>query len=255
MDGEYSKLEKDFLGNERMVHYNSEGVAVSASRVERAEDGSMIVGEPMPLSAQPQPDPVPVQPIVTSTSPSYPPGTVATIGIASFVAAAVAALFIINSNRSDSAAERFNASVYRDPVQVQPRAENLEDVPPPQNFDSPRPRQEDEMFPPGDQSRPRIQFILTKVCKHKEEIDLEKVPSKNRNVAAPRSQKFQESRNTVAEFLEQQRLCFVRTRRNFFAASDMTKGNFTRVVKSLLKVPGQRKQRLITKILSNLYRK
>ncbi len=158
MDGEYSKLEKDFLGNERMVHYNSEGVAVSASRVERAEDGSMIVGEPMPLSAQPQPAPVAVQPTVAPQPGSYPPGTVATIGIASFVVAALAALFIINSNRSDSAAERFNTAVYRDPVQVKPRTENLEDVPPPQNFDSPQPRQEDELLPPGDQSRPRIQL-------------------------------------------------------------------------------------------------
>ena len=51
MDGEYSKLEKDFLGNERMVHYNASGVAISASKVERAEDGSMTVGEPVPVDA------------------------------------------------------------------------------------------------------------------------------------------------------------------------------------------------------------
>jgi hypothetical protein len=156
MDGEYSKLEKDFLGNERMVHYNAEGVAISASKVERSEDGSMIVGEPMPLTSQPQAVATPsAAPVAEPRTGNYPPGTVATIGIASFVVAALAALFIINSNRSDTSADRFNAAVYRDPVRIQPPSENLEQVPPPQEFDSPRPRQEDETLP-GDRDRPRI---------------------------------------------------------------------------------------------------
>lgn len=155
MDGEYSKLEKDFLGNERMVHYNAAGVAISASKVDRSEDGSMTVGEPIPLSPQAQPVAAPVQTATDPRSGSYPPGTVATIGIASFVVAALVALFIINSNKHDSAAERFNTAVYRDPVQIQPPTENLEQVPPPQEYDSPQPRQEDETLP-GDRERPRI---------------------------------------------------------------------------------------------------
>lgn len=153
MDGEYSKLEKDFLGNERMVHYNAQGVAISASKVDRSEDGSMTVGEPIPLT--PQAPPPSVNTLDDQKSSLYPPGTVATIGIASFVVAALAALFILNSNKPDSAAERFNAAIYRDPVQLQPPTENLERVPGPQELDSPLPRQEDES-PPGDRDRPRI---------------------------------------------------------------------------------------------------
>ncbi|MEI7576486.1 MAG: hypothetical protein WCK51_06305 [Armatimonadota bacterium] len=182
MDGEYSKLEKDFLGNERMVHYNSDGVAVSASRVERAEDGSMTVGEPIPLSTQSQPTQVPVRPTTDAGPGSYPPGTVATIGIASFVLAALAALFIINSNKSDSPAERFNTAVYRDPVQVQPRTENLEDVPPPREYDSPQPRQEDEV-PPGDPTRPRIDI------RNEEPEVLEKKPEPTHDKPDPEPKK------------------------------------------------------------------
>ena len=155
MDGEYSKLEKDFLGNERMVHYNVAGIAVSASKVERSEDGSMMVGEPIPLTSQPQPVVAPVRVVNEPRPGTYPPGTIATIGIASFVLTALAAQVIINSNKSDSAAERFNTAVYRDPIQTQPPSENLEQVPPPQDYDSPQPRQEDET-PPGDRDRPRI---------------------------------------------------------------------------------------------------
>lgn len=156
MDGEYSKLEKDFLGNERMVHYNAEGVAVSASKVDRGEDGSMTVGEPVPLIAQPQS--VKAQPLLDAEPrrKDFPPGTIATIGIASFIFTALAALYILNSNRPATAAERFNTAVYREPVQVQPPpAENLEQVPGPQELDAPVPRQEDEV-PPGDRNRPRI---------------------------------------------------------------------------------------------------
>ena len=162
MDGEYSKLEKDFLGNERMVHYNAEGVAISASRVERSEDGSMIVGEPVPLSADAKPDnstntPKPAPVAAEPPRGTYPPGTITTIGIASFVVAALAALFILKSYRSDSAADRFNTAVYREPVQVPtaPERDNLEQVPGPQDLDSPVPRQEDETLP-GDRERPRI---------------------------------------------------------------------------------------------------
>lgn len=155
MDGEYSKLEKDFLGNERMVHYSAEGVAVSASKVERSEDGSMTVGEPIPLASQPQPVAVPARVVSEPRPGTYPPGTIATIGIASFVLTALVALIIINSNKSDSATERFNTAVYRDPVRIQSPSEDLERVPPPQEYDSPQPRQEDET-PPGDRDRPRI---------------------------------------------------------------------------------------------------
>ncbi len=154
MDGEYSKLEKDFLGNERMVHYNAAGVAVSASKVERAADGSMTVGEPVPLT--PQPQPVAAVNLDQPREKTYPPGTVATIGIASFVIAALGALYILNSNKPTSAAERFNTAVYREPIQqVQPPSENLERVPGPQELDPPQPRQEDES-PPGERTRPRI---------------------------------------------------------------------------------------------------
>jgi hypothetical protein len=45
--GEYSKLEKDFLGNERMVHYDANGKMTGASEVIRDADGSFRVGVPI----------------------------------------------------------------------------------------------------------------------------------------------------------------------------------------------------------------
>jgi hypothetical protein len=42
----YSRLERDFLGNEKLVHYDGDGKMISASQVTREADGSMkIVGD------------------------------------------------------------------------------------------------------------------------------------------------------------------------------------------------------------------
>ncbi len=156
MEGDYSKLEKDFLGNERMVHYNAEGVAISASSVTRGEDGSMTVGEPMPLqssAAQPASEPV------AEPKGSYTSGTVATIGIASFVVAALAALLVLNLNRgSDSEVARYNRDVYQSPTQPSAPSGTTDDsVPPPQDL-QPDSRPDGDGFgpPPGDTDRPRI---------------------------------------------------------------------------------------------------
>ncbi len=46
-DGGYSRLEKDFLGNERMVHYDGSGNMIGASDVVREPDGTIrIPNEP-----------------------------------------------------------------------------------------------------------------------------------------------------------------------------------------------------------------
>lgn len=46
----YSRLEKDFLGNERMVHYDEKGVVVGASEVVREEDGTLRVLDSVPVA-------------------------------------------------------------------------------------------------------------------------------------------------------------------------------------------------------------
>lgn len=42
-DGGYSRLEKDFLGNERMVHYDGSGNMIGASDVVREPDGTIRI--------------------------------------------------------------------------------------------------------------------------------------------------------------------------------------------------------------------
>lgn len=51
MSGAYSRLEKDFLGIERMVHYNAEGVKIGTQDIVREDDGTLrVVGEIVPVN-------------------------------------------------------------------------------------------------------------------------------------------------------------------------------------------------------------
>ena len=53
-DGGYSRLEKDFLGNERMVHYDASGNMLGASDVQREPDGTIrISNDQGPLTVEP----------------------------------------------------------------------------------------------------------------------------------------------------------------------------------------------------------
>jgi hypothetical protein len=144
----FSRIEKDFLGNERMVHYDADGNITGASELVRESDGSFKVGVPIsvdhahageqsvvPPNNTEQPSPVAASPSLDQIPVKQSSGTLLTYGIAAFVVTALLALLFVNltGNREEnrSIPEPASASIAspNDPVipdtseQSSPRSE------------------------------------------------------------------------------------------------------------------------------------
>jgi hypothetical protein len=150
-EGGYSRLERDFLGNERMVHYDASGNMLGASDVIREPDGTIrITNEPVSAT---EPNELPkVEAIVP---PSKPTAVAPTIGvrdrqnagltmnqvvmysIAAFIATSLLTLAVLSFKRSNGP----DASVNMRANAPQPR------MSPPINGTEPDRRQEPETFP------------------------------------------------------------------------------------------------------------
>jgi hypothetical protein len=190
-DGGYSRLEKDFLGNERMVHYDASGNMLGASDVIREPDGTIrISNDQSPLTPESDSPPVEVVVPVSAASPQepgigirereasltsrMPMNQVVMYSIAAFIATSLLTLGVLSflkSNRNDASVRtsiqpppisRPESSPNSDlplPDPVQERDDRPSD-PRPRNDEQPNePRPFDETAPDSnmDDSRPRIQ--------------------------------------------------------------------------------------------------
>jgi hypothetical protein len=175
-DSGYSRLEKDFLGNERMVHYNAEGAMIGASAVTREEDGSIRISGDIPMVASTAHESV-AAPTVTQAGvaakayqssakseepekprfqsetdePSMSSAKIFSIAVAAFVGAALIALIFINlrgSGSSSSETRSVNSRIQEapsEPPQDAPQMVRPDEVP-----------SDGDSTPPGDRDRPRI---------------------------------------------------------------------------------------------------
>lgn len=182
-EGGYSRLEKDFLGNERMVHYDGNGNMLGASDVIREPDGTIRVSnEPVsasgsddlprveavvpPIRAAPTDEPQPVRVAGNGPKSNMQSNQVVMYAIAAFVATSLitlAVLSIFKSNRSsDSSFGTPQSSFHQVPaprVETQPGQENFPSDPKPRNDEPPtETRPFDQTAPDSnmDDNRPKI---------------------------------------------------------------------------------------------------
>jgi hypothetical protein len=189
-DGGYSRLEKDFLGNERMVHYDAAGNMLGASDVIREADGTMRVSnDPVPLqptndlppveavvpTPKPaSPDPVSAKSLDFSQKPSMPTNQVVMYFIATFIAASLVTLGILSflkssggsgagvqmSSQPSTRASIPETSALPTPApEREPEPDSRPSDPRPRNDEQPsEPRPFDQTAPDSnmDDSRPRI---------------------------------------------------------------------------------------------------
>lgn len=165
-DGGYSRLEKDFLGNERMVHYDAAGNMLGASDVIREEDGTIrISNDPIPLNLAndlpkveavvPTPKPPISDPVpgVRAREQRMPVNQVVTYSIGAFIATLLLTLGALSFMRSSTSTARIQ-TISPAP---QPSRSPSNDLPLPddrterENFPGdPRPRNDED----PDNSRP-----------------------------------------------------------------------------------------------------
>ena len=182
-EGGYSRLEKDFLGNERMVHYDGSGNMLGASDVIRELDGTIRVSnEPIsasrsddlprveaivpPVKAALTEEPQPVRVVGFGPKSNMQSNQVVMYAIAAFVATSLitlAVVSIIKSNRSsDPSFGTPQSSFHQVPqprVEIQPGQDNLPSDPKPRNDEPPtETRPFDQTAPDSnmDDNRPKI---------------------------------------------------------------------------------------------------
>ena len=182
-DGGYSRLEKDFLGNERMVHYDASGNMLGASDVQREADGTIrisndqapLTGEtelpkveaivPEPKINNPEPQPVSIGGFGQKTN--MPMNQVVMYCLAAFIATSLLTLGVMSVLRSNGPDASVRTTVQpttrtmpqqnSDPVQeVQPDRENFPSDPRPRNDEDPPPFDQSAPDSNMDDSRPRI---------------------------------------------------------------------------------------------------
>lgn len=182
-DGGYSRIEKDFLGNERMVHYDGSGNMIGASDVVRESDGTIRIPnetyEGTVATPKPGVDPTAHIPNdagkATPEKPKpVPAGQTATYVIATFIGAAVltwAVLSFKNSHSPSSAGAVQNFPTTRVPESTRalPQEETVPERSPEQFPPDPKPRNDedpndarpfDQTAPDmnsGDDNHPKIQ--------------------------------------------------------------------------------------------------
>jgi hypothetical protein len=171
----YSRLEKDFIGNERMVNYDAQGNLVSISEVVREPDGTLRVLPAVPTTIASSPDsqiPTPqsapnVESINSKTQSSqngYPRSMIYAICIATCIISGLITTLIIKNNESEKvqivnvpAEPSTPQSSLADPNQLNPEPNpGPQDSPPNQQespdapVNSPAPPFPDPMSPPAD---------------------------------------------------------------------------------------------------------
>ena len=192
-DGGYSRLEKDFLGNERMVHYDASGNMLGASDVIREPDGTIrVTNDPVSSSSEselPKVEAIPPTPRITNPEPNVtqasvshkldfggnrnkgmPANQVVMYSIAAFVTTllvTLGVLAVVRSNGPDAQIRTSSPTTQMpssqrnvDPIpDSQPEPDNFPPEPRPRNDDQPgNARPFDESAPDSnmDDSRPRI---------------------------------------------------------------------------------------------------
>ena len=170
----YSRIEKDFIGNERMVNYDAQGNIVSISEVVRESDGTLRVLPAVPTNISSAPDsqiPKPHNsPSVESISETqssqngYPRSMVYAICIGTCIISGLITTLIIKNNESEKI-QLVNAPAEPSTPQSSPDEPNQlnsepnpgpQDSPPKQQespdapVNSPAPPFPDPMSPPAD---------------------------------------------------------------------------------------------------------
>lgn len=173
-DGGYSRIEKDFLGNERMVHYDGSGNMLGASDVVREPDGTIripnesgssfvaddlpkveavepkpkaVAQEPASSFATPAKSNVPMNQVVLYSIATFIGAMLLTLGIASFVASRRPSQGAISSTQIRSSNPMEDARIQQDP----PRRRE-EEQQPQDNFPiDPKPRNDEQ---PSDEPKP-----------------------------------------------------------------------------------------------------
>jgi hypothetical protein len=184
-EGGYSRIEKDFLGNERMVHYDAEGNMLGASDVIREEDGTIrISNDPMnagteddlpkveaivpPVKAIPT-EPQAVRVVGVGPKANMPVSQVVTYSIGAFILTLLLTLGVMSffrSNGQDARVRTIDTTSQRQPTpnwtpapDSQPRREDFPADPRPRNDEQPGDtRPFDQTAPDSnmDDNRPRI---------------------------------------------------------------------------------------------------
>ena len=184
-DGGYSRIEKDFLGNERMVHYDASGNMLGASDVIREPDGTMrILNDDSTVEVQadlPKVEAVmpkatansagrdPLPPIrVRAANSAIPFNRLVMILIGVFVGSCLLTLLVYSFLRTNNSTPRFIPS-QTTTTTIQPGPspsdaprlpDRYPDDPKPRNDDpAPDPRPTDQTAPDSnmDDNHPRIQ--------------------------------------------------------------------------------------------------
>jgi type IV secretory pathway VirB10-like protein len=145
---DYSRLEKDFLGNERMVHYNPHGEVLGFSDVTREEDGTLRVG-PIQVASEPNPDPTPPANQVKDEKPTV--STIKAVGIAAivFVSVAIITGLVLGGSNSQERQESV-AEVSERRRDLEPAPEASQEIPRQESAPSrpePMPEPEPEVYP------------------------------------------------------------------------------------------------------------
>jgi len=191
-DGGYSRIEKDFLGNERMVHYDGSGNMIGASDVVREPDGTIRIPnetahagaagdlpdiqviEPTPKMESASHIPNDAGKVMAGKSSQMPMSQTVTYVIATFVAAmllTLGALAVIRSRGgSGGASQDFRSTSVTQPTprfnqQAEPLPERAPDQypadPKPRNDEQPTDAQPYDQSAPdmnsGDSNRPKIE--------------------------------------------------------------------------------------------------
>jgi hypothetical protein len=183
--GGYSRIEKDFLGNERMVHYDAEGNMLGASDVIREEDGTIrISNDPINAVANDElPKVEAIVPPVTANSSvpqdvrvvgvgpksNMPVSHVVTYSIGAFILTlllTLGAMSFLRSNGQDARVRTIDTTSQRQPStnfapapDSQPRREDFPSDPRPRNDELPgdtRPFDQSAPDSNMDDNRPRI---------------------------------------------------------------------------------------------------
>ena len=182
-DGGYSRVEKDFLGNERMVHYDASGNMLGASDIIREPDGTIRVSNDTvsvnpddlphvevivpPQTAAAIAEPIPVRVMGVGTKSNMNMNQLVMYSIAAFIGTCLLTLGVMSffrSNGSSGSTRTEPIVIHRNDAQpapdVQPGRENFPNDPKPRNDDQPgdvKPSDQGQPDSNMDDNRPRIQ--------------------------------------------------------------------------------------------------
>lgn len=174
-EGGYSRLEKDFLGNERMVHYDGSGNMLGASDVVREPDGTIrVTNEPISPVEVEVVEPKKPEPIATPFAGAGQKDGIATnqvvmYSIAAFIATSIltfGVLFFLKSKGNDGGVRMDQVPIQRQTPQIDnrdslpdsPKTDELPSDPRPRNDEQREDRPFDQTAPDSnmDDTRPRV---------------------------------------------------------------------------------------------------